>query len=176
MAQPDAHVRVRALTLAYGSNVIQRDLSFDIVRGSVFIVMGGSGCGKSTVMRALVGLKEPAAGEILYDGESFWKSPSEKRERLMRILIRTVFAITLLLMLPYAAVGFFASAWQGYAVNVIQVVMLIVIFLSNRAMQSGNLENAGYLLLPFLLFIITVHGIFADAVDLVAPALRCRRG
>ncbi len=80
----DVHVEVRDLTLSYGSNVIQRDLGFEIRRGSVFVIMGGSGCGKSTVMRALVGLKEPAEGEILYDGESFWKSPRDKREAMMR--------------------------------------------------------------------------------------------
>jgi phospholipid/cholesterol/gamma-HCH transport system ATP-binding protein len=84
MADREVHVQVRDLTLAYGSNVIQRELSFDIGRGSVFIIMGGSGCGKSTVMRALVGLKEPAQGDILYDGESFWRSAPEKREVLMR--------------------------------------------------------------------------------------------
>ncbi len=84
MAARDVHVQVRDLTLAYGPNLIQRDLSFDIGRGSVFIIMGGSGCGKSTVMRSLVGLKEPGKGDILYDGESFWKSPPEKREALMR--------------------------------------------------------------------------------------------
>jgi len=84
VAKRDPHIQVRDLTLAYGSNVIQRDLSFDIGRGSVFIIMGGSGCGKSTAMRALVGIKEPAKGEILYDGESFWKSPPDKRQALMR--------------------------------------------------------------------------------------------
>ena len=84
MAEREAHIQVRDVTLAYGSNVIQRELSFEIGRGSVFIIMGGSGCGKSTVMRALVGLKEPAKGDILYDGESFWKSPADKREALMR--------------------------------------------------------------------------------------------
>ena len=84
MAKRDPHIQVRDLTLAYGSHVVQRELSFDIGRGSVFIIMGGSGCGKSTVMRALVGLKEPAEGDIRYDGESFWKSPPDKRQALMR--------------------------------------------------------------------------------------------
>ncbi len=60
------------LTMAYGSFVLQRDLTFTIDRGDIFIIMGGSGCGKSTLLRHLVGLKSPAQGRVLYDGVSFW--------------------------------------------------------------------------------------------------------
>jgi len=70
--------------MAYGSSVIQRDLDFEIQRGDVFIIMGGSGCGKSTLMRHLVGLKAPARGDVLYDGESFWKASPEERRRMAR--------------------------------------------------------------------------------------------
>ena len=55
----DSHIVVRDLTMAYGSKVIQRDLTFTVNRGDVFIIMGGSGCGKSTLMRHLVGLRRP---------------------------------------------------------------------------------------------------------------------
>ena len=43
--QQEAHIRVQNLTMAYGDFVIQRDLSFTVNRGDVFIIMGGSGCG-----------------------------------------------------------------------------------------------------------------------------------
>ena len=48
--------------MAYGSFVLQRDLTFTIRRGDIFIIMGGSGCGKSTLLRHLIGLKAPARG------------------------------------------------------------------------------------------------------------------
>ena len=48
---PDAHIAVRRLTMAYGDFVVQRDLDFEIARGEVFIIMGDSGCGKSTFLR-----------------------------------------------------------------------------------------------------------------------------
>lgn len=70
--------------MAYGSFVIQRDLTFTVNRGDVFIIMGGSGCGKSTLLRHLVGLKEPAKGKVLYEGLSFWQAEAEERQRLMR--------------------------------------------------------------------------------------------
>ena len=80
----DVHIRVEDLTLAYGSFLIQQDLNFDIRRGEIFIIMGGSGCGKSTVLKSLIGLKRPARGRILYDGESFWDADAEHRENKMR--------------------------------------------------------------------------------------------
>ncbi|MDY0042049.1 MAG: ATP-binding cassette domain-containing protein, partial [Desulforhabdus sp.] len=68
MNDSQAQIEVRDLTMAYGSFVLQRDLSFTINRGDVFIIMGGSGCGKSTLLRHLIGLKSPAKGQVFYEG------------------------------------------------------------------------------------------------------------
>jgi phospholipid/cholesterol/gamma-HCH transport system ATP-binding protein len=70
--------------MAYGTFVIQRDLSFTIQPGEIFIIMGGSGCGKSTLLRHLIGLVSPAKGDVLYDGESFCMASPEDRERMLR--------------------------------------------------------------------------------------------
>lgn len=78
----EIHIKVRDLTMAYGSFVIQRDLSFDIRRGDVFVIMGGSGCGKSTLLRHMIGLKAPAKGKILYENVSFWDEPPSQRTKL----------------------------------------------------------------------------------------------
>ena len=80
----EAHIAVRDLTMAYGSVVIQRDLTFTVQRGDIFIIMGGSGCGKSTLLRHLIGLQTPAQGEVLYDGQSLWETEADERERMMR--------------------------------------------------------------------------------------------
>jgi len=77
-------VEIRELTMAYGDFVIQRDLDFAIQRGEIFAVIGTSGCGKTTLLRHLVGLKSPAKGEVLYDGESFWAADPARRQLLMR--------------------------------------------------------------------------------------------
>lgn len=77
-------IRVDNLTLAYGSFVIQRNLSFTVNRGDIFIIMGGSGCGKSTLLRHLVGLHEPANGRVLYGDTSFWDSDLTGRRKIMR--------------------------------------------------------------------------------------------
>jgi phospholipid/cholesterol/gamma-HCH transport system ATP-binding protein len=62
----DSLVRADDITLAYGGEVVQRDLTFDIRRGEVLAIVGGSGCGKSTLLRHLIGLQAPARGRVLY--------------------------------------------------------------------------------------------------------------
>ena len=80
----EPHILVRALTMAYGSFVLMRDLNFVVRRGDIFIIMGGSGCGKSTLLRHLIGLKAPATGEIIYGDVNFTRADPEQRERLLR--------------------------------------------------------------------------------------------
>jgi len=84
MIKPQPHITVKDLTMAYGSFVVQQDLTFTVNRGDVFIIMGGSGCGKSTLMRHMVGLKSPAKGQVLYDDVSFWETGPEQRDQIMR--------------------------------------------------------------------------------------------
>lgn len=79
-------LEVQGLTVGYGEQVVQRDLDFAVRRGSVFVIMGGSGCGKSTVMRALVGLAPPMAGRVCYRDQSLWDaSPAAREYMLQRI-------------------------------------------------------------------------------------------
>jgi phospholipid/cholesterol/gamma-HCH transport system ATP-binding protein len=80
----EAHVTVRDLTIAYGRFVLLRGIEFVIRRGDVFTIMGASGCGKTTLMRAMIGLKAPAAGAVLHGETSFWEAPPEVREQLKR--------------------------------------------------------------------------------------------
>jgi phospholipid/cholesterol/gamma-HCH transport system ATP-binding protein len=81
---PPPPIVVDDLTMAYGSYVLQRDLTFTVNRGDIFIIMGGSGCGKSTLLRHLIGLKAPASGKVCYSGESLWDASAEDRRRILR--------------------------------------------------------------------------------------------
>lgn len=84
MSERPVHIHVDQLTMAYGSNLIQKDLDFDIYRGDVFVIMGGSGCGKSTLLKHMIGLYPPAAGDILYEGESFHHASPEAQFAMRR--------------------------------------------------------------------------------------------
>jgi len=81
---PSAHVTVRNLDMIYDDFVIQRDLNFEIKRGDIFVIMGASGSGKSTLLKHLVGLKEPARGEVLFGTQSLWAAGPDQQERIMR--------------------------------------------------------------------------------------------
>lgn len=80
----ETHISVRDLSVGYGDHTVQSDLNFDIRRGSIFVIMGASGCGKSTVLRALIGLLEPFTGDVLYSQENFWTANTEQQEALTR--------------------------------------------------------------------------------------------
>lgn len=84
MSVDEGVISVRGLTMGFGDRVVVRDLDFTVRRGDVFVVMGASGCGKTTLLRHLLGLQEPAAGEVRYGGEPFTAAPPEVRERLLR--------------------------------------------------------------------------------------------
>jgi phospholipid/cholesterol/gamma-HCH transport system ATP-binding protein len=84
MPQGDPHIIVKDLTMAYGEFVVMHGLNFTVNRGDVFIIMGGSGCGKSTMMTILIGLKAPAKGRVLYGDVDFWESDPETRYRIIR--------------------------------------------------------------------------------------------
>jgi phospholipid/cholesterol/gamma-HCH transport system ATP-binding protein len=77
-------ITVKGLTMAYGSFVLQRDLTFTISRGDIFVIMGGSGCGKSTLLRHMIGLKPPAAGSVWYGNDDFWSLTDEERAAIIR--------------------------------------------------------------------------------------------
>lgn len=61
-------ITVRDLTMGWGEKILQANASFDVPRGSTFGILGGSGCGKSTMLRYLVGLEKPMSGTIEIDG------------------------------------------------------------------------------------------------------------
>src|SRR5437016_13562399 len=81
---PATKIEIRDVTIAYDDFVVMRGLSSKIKKGEIFVIMGGSGSGKSTLLRAMIGLKEPAQGEVFYDGAPFWKSNEEERQKLLR--------------------------------------------------------------------------------------------
>ena len=78
------YITVSDLTMAYGSFVLMRDMTFTVNRGDVFIIMGGSGSGKSTLLRHLIGLNQPAHGSIYYEEQSFTTADPSQRERILR--------------------------------------------------------------------------------------------
>jgi phospholipid/cholesterol/gamma-HCH transport system ATP-binding protein len=63
-------VRVRGIRNSFGEAVIHDDLNLDLMTGEILGVVGGSGTGKSVLMRSIIGLKRPDEGEVTIFGES----------------------------------------------------------------------------------------------------------
>ena len=61
---PEAVIRVRGLKNQFGSHVVHEGLDLDVYRGEILGVVGGSGTGKSVLLRSITGLQRPAAGSI----------------------------------------------------------------------------------------------------------------
>jgi len=79
----DVVIRVTGLRTQFGSNVIHENLDFRIRRGEVMGVVGGSGSGKSVLLRTIVGLIRPAAGAIEILGERTDTMGERQRERVL---------------------------------------------------------------------------------------------
>ncbi len=77
-------IRVENFTAAYAETVIIDNISFEVYRGEVFIILGGSGCGKSTVLKHIIGLHEPASGKIIIEGEDISKAIGEDRISILK--------------------------------------------------------------------------------------------
>jgi putative spermidine/putrescine transport system ATP-binding protein len=75
-----AEVRVKGLSLAYGTAKALDEVSLDFPNGRIFGLLGPSGSGKTTLLRCIAGFVYPDQGSIMIGGESVERVPVEKRE------------------------------------------------------------------------------------------------
>ncbi|WP_350433358.1 ATP-binding cassette domain-containing protein [Shewanella sp. H8] len=80
----DAFISVRNLTVGYGSTEVQKQLNFDINKNDIFFVIGGSGCGKTTLLKSMVGLLTPLKGEVLYQGKNFYEADDPAQVAMLK--------------------------------------------------------------------------------------------
>ena len=69
------------LDVHYGGSRILRDVSMDIPNGSIVAVMGRNGVGKTTLLKAIMGLVEPSKGSVCFDGDDITTISSDRRAR-----------------------------------------------------------------------------------------------
>ena len=79
-------ISVRHLRMGYGSRVLLDDASFEVQRGEILVILGGSGCGKSSLMKNIIGLYEPMSGDIQITGKSILKASAAEKAQLQRSL------------------------------------------------------------------------------------------
>src|SRR5690606_2053408 len=79
-----ALIEFRGVCKAFGPKVIYEDLNLTIERGVGFTILGGSGVGKSVMLKMLIGLLKPDEGEIYFDGELVTQMKGSELTRLRR--------------------------------------------------------------------------------------------
>ncbi len=66
--KPEPIIEVQNLVAAFQDRIILDDINFQVSAGEIFMIIGGSGCGKTTLLKHMVGLNLPAAGRVFVDG------------------------------------------------------------------------------------------------------------
>ena len=79
-----ALIVVENLVAAYEDHVVLRDVNLTVRRGERLFIVGGSGCGKTTLLRHMIGLQRPAAGRVWVLGEDIGNAGEETLRRVQR--------------------------------------------------------------------------------------------
>ena len=63
-------LRVASLSVRFGTQQVLRDISIDLAPGDTLVVLGESGCGKTVLLKSMIGLVRPSGGDVLFEGRS----------------------------------------------------------------------------------------------------------
>jgi phospholipid/cholesterol/gamma-HCH transport system ATP-binding protein len=77
-------ITIRGLDNSFGEQIIHEDLDLDVRRGEILGVVGGSGTGKSVLMRSIIGLQIPAAGDVEVLGENMIGRSEDEAKNIRR--------------------------------------------------------------------------------------------
>lgn len=77
-------IQIKNLKKAFGHKQVLNGLSLDVKRGESLVILGGSGTGKSVLLRCLLGLVQPDSGEITIDGQPITMLTEKDRYQIMR--------------------------------------------------------------------------------------------
>ncbi|HCH6448699.1 TPA: ATP-binding cassette domain-containing protein [Vibrio parahaemolyticus] len=84
--QTDDAVVVTGLKMGYGDKILLENASFNVKRGEVLVILGGSGCGKSSLMKHIIGLYAPISGDIYINGKSIVHAGESEKASIQREL------------------------------------------------------------------------------------------
>ena len=77
-------IRVDKISAGYSNTLVLQDVSFEIKRGEIFIILGESGSGKSTLLKLMIGLNKPFSGGIFIDGQDIVSAEGDERLEILR--------------------------------------------------------------------------------------------
>jgi phospholipid/cholesterol/gamma-HCH transport system ATP-binding protein len=87
-ARREAILSARDIVNRFGKQVVHDHVSLDILRGEIIGIAGGSGSGKSVLLKTLVGLRRPQAGQVLLDGTAIESLDDDRKASLIGVLFQ----------------------------------------------------------------------------------------
>jgi len=79
-------LEVRNIQVRYGEKIVLDDISFDVNKGEIFLIVGGSGCGKTTLLKTLCGLLIPSKGSIKIMGQEITRLDEEEMAKIQQTI------------------------------------------------------------------------------------------
>jgi phospholipid/cholesterol/gamma-HCH transport system ATP-binding protein len=127
---------MEGLTARFGEETILENVSFEVFRGEILCIVGGSGCGKTTLLKHMIGLKRPAAGRVLVAGVDI-AAANDEQLNLIRKKIGVLFQSDALLasMTLGENVGLPLDGLTGLSPETIQLIV---------RMKLGMVNLSGY--------------------------------
>lgn len=87
MAGESKHIiEVEGLVCHYGETLVLSDITFGVERGEIFVIIGGSGCGKTTLLKQMTGLLRPTSGRILQNGVDITRLDDDELAKIQRTI------------------------------------------------------------------------------------------
>lgn len=77
-------IMAKNLSVGYDDFLLMKNISFEVNKGDVFIIMGGSGCGKSSLLKVMTGLVPPKGGHVYIKGKNFTNASACEQNEIMK--------------------------------------------------------------------------------------------
>ena len=80
----EIQIKAQNLTVGYDDFILLKDISFQVKKGDIFVIMGSSGCGKSSLLRVLTGLMPAKSGQLFIQNVDFTKADCVQKNKIMQ--------------------------------------------------------------------------------------------
>ena len=84
-------IEISELAVAYDGHFVLDDVNLQVAEGDIAVIVGGSGCGKTTLLKAIIGLVQPTSGTVRVLGRSAGKEEDEIEQRAFQQRLGVLF-------------------------------------------------------------------------------------
>lgn len=86
MKPMETAIKIENLAVGYNNTPIIENINFEVLKGEVFVIIGGSGCGKSTLLKSMIGLVPPISGKVIILGDTLSHATGKEKNRIQQTI------------------------------------------------------------------------------------------